>query len=329
MKKLFLCSLLFTSMLLTAQAQSYCVLGGDEQEVLEESDMHKCQSVASISKIMTALLAIEHGNLEDTWNVSDAILQADGSSLYLRVGQKVSLKSLLYGLMLRSGNDAAIEIAQHVGNDVTHFVEMMNERAKEIGMVDTIFHNPSGLDETDGGNISSAYDMALLMSTAMKNPMFQEVTGSKYYTTEWNLRWKNKNKLLFDYGKTTGGKTGFTKKAGRTLVSSASDESLQSIVVTLNMADDFVFHETKHDTIFQAYQGYELVKEGTYHIQGYEVIIPQSIHIALKQDGSDTLQVASEIQNNTYILTLTKNGNVKTFTFEAEKMKHKRGGWFS
>lgn len=329
MKKLFLCILLFLMMNVSVHAQSYCVMGGDEQDVIEEKDMHKTQSVASISKIMTALLAIEHGNLEDTWKVSDAILQADGSSLYLQVGQEVSLKSLLYGLMLRSGNDAAVEIAMHVGGDLPHFVDMMNARAKEIGMLDTVFHNPSGLDEDDGGNISSAYDMALLMSTAMKNPVFQEVTGSKYYTSEWNMRWKNKNKLLFAYEKTTGGKTGFTKKAGRTLVSSASDGSLQSIVVTLGMSDDFDFHEQQHDHVFANYQGYELLPAGTYHIQGCEVVIPQSLHIALKQDGSDTLEVSSGMQDGAYVIHIKKNDVEQTFTYEAKEMKQGIGGWFS
>ena len=102
--------------------------------------------------------------------------------MYKRQGQQVSLRSLLYGLMLRSGNDAALEIALHIGKTQKKFVQMMNEKAKEIGMLDTHFANPSGLDEEDGGNLSSAYDMALLMSYAMKNPAFREISGTKYYT---------------------------------------------------------------------------------------------------------------------------------------------------
>lgn len=170
------------------------------------------QSVASISKIMTAVIAIEHGKLDEAFTVDEEINKAYGSSVYLKQGQTVTLRDLLYALMLRSGNDAAVEIAKHVSGSQEAFVEAMNQKAAEIGMSNTTFSNPSGLDEEDGGNISTANDMAILMSYAMKNKEFRTITGSKYYTTDWNMRWKNKNRLLFDYPFTIGGKTGFTKK---------------------------------------------------------------------------------------------------------------------
>lgn len=327
MKKGILCIGLFFLMITNVQAESYCVMSGDEHEVIEEKDMHKAQSVASISKIMTAIVAIEQGNLADTWKVSDAILKVEGSSLYLQVGQQVSLESLLYGLMLRSGNDAAVEIAMHISGDIDSFVEAMNEKAKEIGMHDTLFHNPSGLDESDGGNISSAYDMALLMCYAMKNTTFAKISGTQYYTTENNLRWKNKNKLVFEYPNTIGGKTGFTKKAGRTLVSAASDGATKSIVVSLQMSDDFAFHEQKHEEAKETIENYTLLEQGNYLLSGYEVMIDAPLVLALHKDGSDQLEITSTIEDGEYRVQVIKNGNKHCFTYQAEPAKGKKGGW--
>lgn len=310
----------------SVHAQSYCVMDGNGEVVLEEKDMHTTQSVASISKIMTAIIAIEQGNMSDTWNVSDAITQVNGSSLYLQVGQEVSMNSLVYGLMLRSGNDAAVEIATHISGDVDTFVALMNEKARAIGMHDTTFHNPSGLDEEDGGNISSAYDMALLMSYAMKNPIFREITSSKYYTNESNIRWKNKNKLLFDYSQTTGGKTGFTKKAGRTLVSSASQDGMNSVVVTLDMGNDFEFHKDAHQEVFATHSPYTLLKAGDYTIQSYQMVIPKDIIIAIDNDRENTLQVDSFIKDAMYIINVSLNGETQTYTIPV--VEKEKGGWF-
>lgn len=316
-------------MMIPVHAESYCVMSGNDGSITEEKDMHKTQSVASISKIMTAIVAIEHGNLDDTWKVSDAILQAEGSSVYLKVGDQVSLKTLLYGLMLRSGNDAAVEIAAHISGDQESFVKLMNKKAKELGMNDTQFHNPSGLDETDGGNISSAYDMALLMKYAMDNETFAQIVGSKYYDTESNNRWKNKNKLLFTNDMITGGKTGFTKQAGRTLVTSAKQGEVESIVVTLRMGDDFEFHEAHHEKLFQDYTSYVILKAGTYHTASYTFEIPESLTLTLKKDGSDTVLVHSKIQEHKLVIEVEKNQEISTYTYEGIKNEQEKGGWFS
>lgn len=305
----------------TLRAESYCVMSGDDQTVIEEKNMNEAQSVASISKIMTAVIAIEQGDLDETWKVGDEIKQADGSSIYLVVGQQVSLKSLLYGLMLRSGNDAAIAIATHISGDIDAFVKEMNQKAKEIGMLNTTFHNPSGLDEADGGNISTAYDMALLMNYAMKNQTFQKITSSQYYTSEWKYRWKNKNKLLFEFPFTTGGKTGFTKKAGRTLVSSASHEDVNSIVVTLRNSDDFAFHEEKHKQVFEQYETKELLKAGDYRIGKKMIQVDQPVKVSLKKDGKDTLQVKSHVEADSFIVEVIKNNTSSLYTYPIKKAK--------
>ena len=313
-----LCLLLQMSVL---HAESYCVMSGDDQSVIEEKNMNEPQSVASISKIMTAIVAIESKDLKDTWKVGEEINQADGSSIYLKVDQSVTLESLLYGLMLRSGNDAAVEIAMHVSGNINDFVKCMNDKAKQIGMLNTTFHNPSGLDEEDGGNISTAYDMALLMNYAMKNETFRKITGTQYYTSEWNYRWKNKNRLLFEFPFTNGGKTGFTKKAGRTLVTSASHDGVNSIVVTLKSSDDFAFHEEKHKAVFANYQTKELLKEGSYRIGKKMITVEEPIKVSLKKDGKDSLQVKSHVEKNNFIVEIIKNKVSSVYTYPMKKAK--------
>lgn len=300
-------------------ADSYCVLSGDDGTVIEEKNMNEPQSVASISKIMTAVVAIEEGNLKDTWKVGDEINNVIGSSIYLKVGQSVSLESLLYGLMLRSGNDAALEIALHTSGSEEAFVKAMNKKAQEIGMLHTTFHNASGLDEEDEGNISTAYDMALLMSYAMKNTTFQTITSSQYYTTEWNYRWKNKNRLLFEFAFTTGGKTGFTKQAGRTLVTSAQNNGVNSIVVTLQNSDDFAFHETKHKEVFDQYQTKEILAKGVYSIGKQYFEVEEPIKVTLQKGGKDQLQVSSHMEKKQFVVEVVKNQVSNVYTYPLKK----------
>ncbi len=328
MRKILVGLLIFVSFIVPARAESYCVMNGNDGTVMEESDMHKAQSVASISKIMTAIVAIENGNLEDKWQVSDEILTVDGSSIYLQVGDQVDLRTLLYGLMLRSGNDAAVEIAVHVGGSQENFVQMMNDKAVELGMNDTTFHNPNGLDEKDGGNISSAYDMALLMRYALRNDTFKEISGSPYFDYANHARWMNKNKLLFSYEPLTAGKTGFTKKAGRTLVTSAQANDLESIVVTLNMGDDFNFHEAKHEQMFANYSAYVIMKAGTYHIQNYTYKIEETISIALQNDSEHDVKINSRCDNGVFTIEVIKDGEQLEYEFEGVKEQTAKKGWF-
>ena len=210
----------------STSAQAAILLDQDSNRILYSKNIDTVRSVASISKIMTGILAVESGKMDRTVTINDVVLRAYGSGIYVKVGERLKLRDLVYGLMLRSGNDAALAIADYVSGDVDKFVEMMNAKAKEIGMKNTTFHNPSGLDEEEEvGNYSTAYDMALLMSYAMKNEDFKKIVGTKKYTLKTNKNnyiWYNKNKLLQTYQYATGGKTGYTQKARRTLVSTAS-----------------------------------------------------------------------------------------------------------
>ncbi|MEG0736112.1 MAG: D-alanyl-D-alanine carboxypeptidase [Longicatena sp.] len=321
LKKIICVLLLFMLQMSTVYADSYCVISGKDNTVIDEKNMNEPQSVASISKIMTAIIAIEQGNLKDTWVCGEELKQAYGSLLYLKEGDKVSLQSMLYGLMLRSGNDAALEIAVHIAKSEAAFVKLMNEKAQEIGMLNTEFHNSSGLDEQDGGNISTAYDMALLMSYAMKNETFRTITSTTYYTNESDLRWKNKNRLLFEYPFTNGGKTGYTKKAGRTLVTSAAYQDTESIVVTLKTADDFEFHKEKHQETFSQYDTIVLLKKGTYHCDGRKFKIDQDVCVTVKKDGTTKIETAIHVEKGQLIVEVQKKGHVDVYTYKENKDK--------
>ncbi len=218
-------------------------------------------------------------------------------------------------------NDCAIEIATHIAKDEESFVALMNKKAKEIGMLHTTFRNASGLDEEDGGNISCAYDMAILMSYAMKNQNFREICGTKYYTTEWNYHWKNKNRLLFDYPYTIAGKTGFTKKARRTLITTASFNNLETTVVTLRTDDDFNFHKAKHTNAFNLYKAELLIKKGTYKISNKYIEVPKNIYITTKNNEKNKIKVYTHFENKHLLVELYHANHQQTYSFKYKKRR--------
>ncbi|WEG11423.1 D-alanyl-D-alanine carboxypeptidase [Pullulanibacillus sp. KACC 23026] len=247
-------------------AAASILMDQDSGRVLYGKNIHQKRRIASITKVMTAILAIESGKLNKTVTISSNAYGTEGSSLYLKKGEKIKLKDLVYGLMLRSGNDAAVAIAEAVGGSVQGFTTLMNKKAKELGMMDTNFSNPHGLDNTED-HYSSAYDMAILTSYAMKNPTFQTIFKTKYYTApnpgeKWDRKWKNKNKLLFQYDYSTGGKTGYTTLARRTLISTASKDGENLIVVTLNDGNDWQDHMNLFNWGFTYFQPTTIVKKG-------------------------------------------------------------------
>ncbi len=267
MKKIFLFLFLIVPFRVEAyssSAVSTVLMDMDSLNVIYGNNVHDVRSVASISKIMTAIVAIENANVNDVVTITDEISEAYGSGIYIKQGEQITLESLLYGLMLRSGNDAALAIAKYVGKDIDKFVDMMNEKAVEIGMNNTKFNNPHGLDE-NGGNLSTAYDMALLTSYAMKNEEYRKIVGTKKYTLKTNMNyysWLNKNKLLHSHDYITGGKTGFTDVARRTLVTTASRNNVNLVVVTLNDGNDFSDHINLFEEAFSNYTNYQILKKG-------------------------------------------------------------------
>ena len=275
MKKLLLFSLLFIFSInncyaSTSTASQYILMDEVTGRVLKGKNYNTPMLIASITKIMTCLLAIESKKLDNIVVVDDVIRESYGSGIYIEVGEEISLRDLLYGLMLRSGNDAALMIAKYVGGDVETFVNMMNNKAKEIGMTNTIFVNPSGLDNTDSGNYSTSYDMALLTRYAMQYDEYKKIVKTKSYTVKTNKKtyvWKNKNKLLSeDY--ITGGKTGYTENAKRTLVSTASSDNMNLIVVTIRDSDDWNTHKGLYNYAFSNYVAYRVLNKRTFEVIG-------------------------------------------------------------
>ena len=271
MKKLLFLLLLLIPISVKAYgtyATSAILMDMDSNNIIYENNIHNVRSVASISKIMTAIVAIENANLNDTVVIGDEILDSYGSGIYIKQGEEITLETLLYGLMLRSGNDAALAIAKYVGKDINNFVKMMNDKAKEIGMKNTVFNNPHGLD-VNGGNLSTAYDMALLTSYAMKNENYKKIVSTKKYSVKTNMNyysWTNKNKLLHSHNYITGGKTGFTDIARRTLVTTASKDNVNLVVVTLNDGNDFADHINLYEEAFSNYKNYQILKKGEINI---------------------------------------------------------------
>lgn len=248
-------------------AQSAILMEQDSGRVIFEKDAHTQRRIASITKIMTAILAIESGKLDETVTVSNNAIRAEGSSIYLQEGEKIKLENLVYGLMLRSGNDAAVAIAETVGGSLDGFVYLMNQKAEEIGMKNTHFANPHGLDDHED-HFSTAYDMALLTRYAMKNDTYKKIAGTESYRSEssnnkWDRVWRNKNKLLTSlYEYSTGGKTGYTKRAKRTLVSTAEKDGVSYIAVTLNDPDDWDDHINMFESAFKQYKMVQVLEEG-------------------------------------------------------------------
>jgi D-alanyl-D-alanine carboxypeptidase len=250
---------------ITTHAKAAALIDVESGRLLYSSDGDTPMKLASLTKIMTAIVAIEHGKLSDMVKTSKRAAGKEGSSIYLKLGEEMSLQNMLYGLMLRSGNDAATAIAEHVGGSEEGFVHMMNEKARMLGLANTQFMNPSGLD--DQGHYSSADDLAKLTAYALKNPVFKEIVKTKVKTApnpfeEWDYKWRNKNKMLTMYEGADGVKTGDTTQAFRCLVSSATRGGQQLAVVTLNDGDDWLDHRRLLDWGFANYPLSEVVHKG-------------------------------------------------------------------
>jgi serine-type D-Ala-D-Ala carboxypeptidase (penicillin-binding protein 5/6) len=293
----------------SVSARSAILIEQESGRVLFEKDAHRVSRIASITKIMTAILAIESGKLDDMVKVSEKAVRAEGSSIYLKPGEKIKLEDLVYGLMLRSGNDAAVAIAEYVGGSLDGFVFLMNEKASEIGMENTHFANPHGLDDHEN-HVSTAYDMARLTRYAMENDVYQKIAGTKVHrapnpTESWDRVWKNKNRLLTElYDYSTGGKTGYTKRAKRTLVSTAQKDDFKLIAVTLNAPDDWDDHIGMFENAFDNYDIAEILPKGS--IKGIKdpfyndkLYLKRSFDYPLTEDEEELVKVEYKIKKAT------------------------------
>ncbi len=242
--------------------------------------------IASLTKIMTAIVAIEYGQLSDKVKVGVHAYGVEGSSIYLRLGEEMSLQHLLYGLMLRSGNDAATAIAEHVGGTVEGFVMMMNEKAELLGLTNTHFENPHGLDAD--GHLSSANDLARLTAYCLHNPVFRDIVKTPSIKVpnsyeKWDHLWRNKNKMLHLFDGADGVKTGYTKTARRTLVSSATRSGQQLAAVTLNDGNDWADHARMLEYGFKQFP-LRAIYEARSSYPGTDLVSPASIMYPLSDE---------------------------------------------
>jgi D-alanyl-D-alanine carboxypeptidase (penicillin-binding protein 5/6) len=230
-------------------AEAAILLDADTGRILYSQNPNEQRSIASITKLMTALLAVEHwDDLSQNVEVQKEWTLAEGSSMYLKEGETVTREELLYGLLLSSGNDAALALASSCAGAVDTFVQWMNERAQELGMKNTHFANPNGLDEE--GHYSTAYDMSLLAMECMKNDTIAKIVSTKSITLG-TRSFTNHNKLLWRYDGCIGMKTGYTDAAGRTLITCAERNGQRFIVVTLYDPNDWADHAKLYDYAFR------------------------------------------------------------------------------
>ena len=263
------------------------VLDAVSGRVLYEKNADEQSLIASTTKIMTALVVCEQCNVLDRMRIPKDAVGIEGSSMYLKEGEVLTLQELLYGLMLSSGNDAAVALAIYCGGTVEGFAEMMNDKARVLGMTGTHFENPNGLDSP--GHYSTAKDLAILASYAMENPIFAKTVSAKSVTVGERYL-TNHNKLLWRVDGADGVKTGFTKAAGRILVSSATRNGRRLIAVTIDDPDDWKDHAALLEEGFARYSIRTVItageKIGTLDVMGGEA---QKVEVLAAEDFSYAL----------------------------------------
>lgn len=303
MKKIIVLILLIIPLQVNAiSATSYIVMDTNNNRVLEGNNIHKQSLIASITKIMTSMVVINNlKDLEKTVQIDDSVLKSYGSGIYVEVGENIKIKELLYGLMLRSGNDAAIYLANYTAGSMEEFAKLMNSLGKSIGMDNTNFINSSGLEEGNLANTSTVYDMALLSSYAIKNQTYKSIVGTKNIMVKTDKKtyvWHNKNRLLNEYEYCIGGKTGFTIKARRTLVTNASRNNINLTVVTFNDGNDFADHKNLYEKYYNSLKNYQVVEKGPIKTQYPNTFIEADFTMALTEEEYKNIKLTINYNDN-------------------------------
>ena len=278
-------------------AEKAILLDCATDRVLYEKNPNSRSLIASTTKIMTALIVCEQCNVLDRMQIPREAVGIEGSSMYLQEGEVLSIQELLYGLMLHSGNDAAVALAIYCGGTVEGFAELMNDKAHVLGLKDTHFENPNGLDSP--GHYSTARDLAVLADYAMENPIFYKTVSARNVTVG-NRYLRNHNKLLWQVEGADGVKTGYTKAAGRILVSSATRNGRRLIAVTINAPCDWQDHSALLEEGFARYRVETLIKAGEKlgtveiaggEVQAAELLAAEDFSFALAEDEVVTLDL--------------------------------------
>ena len=294
-------------------ARSACLIEAESGRVLYSKNADKRLPMASTTKIMTAIVAIESGiALNSVVKIPKSAVGIEGSSMYLYEGEELTFEALIYGLLLSSANDASVAIAITVAGSVERFVEMMNKKAQELSLTNTFFTNPHGLYHKE--HYTTANELAILMAYCIKNPIFLTISGCREKTVAMNEDSArvlvNHNRLLRTYSGVIAGKTGFTKMSGRCLVTSAERDGLRLIAVTLNAPNDWQDHTNLYDFGFSNYQ--------RIFFDEFSITIPvvsgTTDQLVLKAKGTslflprDYQEVTTEIQAPSFVFGGVKMG---------------------
>jgi len=291
---------------ISTSASSAILINADTLSVLYAKNADEKRSMASTTKIMTALLLSEANTPQKTVTVTKEMAYVEGTNMGLKVGDTVTYNALLYGLLLSSGNDAANTVALSLSKSFSDFAVLMNKRAEQIGMKNTSFVTPSGLD--DENHYSTAFDMALLAATALKNPQFAKAAATKEITIDIDNKgtmrtFSNHNKMLRLYDGAIGVKTGFTKKSGRCLVSAAKKDNVTLIAVTLNAPNDWEDHKKMLDYGFENSTSIEFepqIPEGVYCVATNEYLPIKTSKLLYGKSFDDDIVYKISLPNFVY-----------------------------
>lgn len=278
-----------------ASAQSEIAMELSTGTVLTEGNADARLPMASTTKILTAIIIIEDCNLDEEITVPDAAVGAEGSSIYLKKDEKIDIRDLLYGLMLRSGNDSAAALAIHHSGSIEKFAVAMNDRAGKIGAENSSFKNPSGLP--DNGHFTTARDLCKIACYAMNNTTFKQIVSTKNYNGKYRS-FVNKNKMLKMYEGANGIKTGYTLKAGRCLVSSAERNGMDVVCVVLNCRDMYERSCAIFDNCFENYKLLKLDKNKVFMCGIIPCKLDKFEHVVIKTNKEIRYEIKSVTTNN-------------------------------
>ena len=288
---------------------SIVVMDADSGRILYSKNKNEKKLIASTTKIMTTLIAIENAKLTDKLKVGNEIRTVDGSMIYVKENEIFTLNDLLHGLMLQSGNDAAMTIASKI-MPYDNFIAKMNLKAHKLGMNNTIFENPHGLND-DTKDYSTAEDMSKLMRYAIKNKDFIKITSTKKYKVK-NYIWYNKNKLLSEYKYLISGKIGYTKASGQVFVSAAKKGNKTLIISSIDESDKFNLHKNLYEKYFKNYERYKVLDKNTF---SFKVKNKDHDHYYIKNDF-DMLLTKEELKKLKIKVNLSKNKNYANIYLE-------------
>lgn len=291
------CKVLCADNIPCVSASAAVLMNAQDNSIIFQKNADQRLPMASTTKIMTCITALENGDPDQVVSVADEAIGVEGSSLYLCKGDTATLRDLLYAVMLRSANDAASAVAYHISGSIDEFARLMNGKAAELGLVNTHFTNPHGLH--DAQHYTSASDLAALTSYAMKNSEFARMVSATEYTVSLNggeckKPVANHNRLLRTYEGAVGVKTGFTKTSGRCLVSCAQRDGVRLIAVTLNAPDDWADHRAMLDLGFSEFVSMVVLEKGQLRRQ-FDVAGCEAVEAVNTEEITATVRKGADI----------------------------------